>query len=178
MTWAGVRRGNRLYDYNGMEDWSSRGQIRTSWIRADAQVQALRHRSAADQSARELAASAANLEALIAEKKRPGEAKLRALGTQLYVRYYGTEDHDAPTPPQDPLIELKATELRLSSLPPIKMETTANVSLAQIVGSTLRSNHSANHSAKHSPPPPMESETPANVSIAESVLSMLRSNHY
>jgi tetratricopeptide (TPR) repeat protein len=141
MTLAGVRGGSRLYDYTGMEDWSSRGQIRTSWIRADAQVQALRHQSASVRSARELAATAANLEALIAEKKRPGEAKLRALGTQLYVRYYGSEDHDAPTPPQDPLIELKATELRLSSLPPIRTETSANVSLAQSVGSMLRSKH-------------------------------------
>jgi len=141
MTWSGVRGGRRLYDYSGMEDWSNSGQIRTSWVRADAQVQALRHQSASVQSARELAATAANLEALIAEKKRPGEAKLRALGTQLYVRYYGTEDHDAPTPPQDPLIELKATELRLSSMPQIKTVTSGNVGLAQSIGSMLRSKH-------------------------------------
>ncbi len=141
-----LRRGRGVYNYsNPNVDISGGGQIRSSWIRADAQSQALRHQAQAAQAAREIANSAANLEILLAEKKRPGEAKLRALGTDLYVRYYGTEDHDDPTPPRDPEIELKATEGKLSSLPPVKIKTISPddspVSLSQTLGAVLRSEH-------------------------------------
>lgn len=151
MTLNGVRRGDRMYDYygaNSANEVSGRSQIRSSWVRADAQKEALRHQSAALKAARELSASAANLEALLAEKPRPGGAKLRALGTQLYVRYYGNEDHEAPTPPEDPPIELKATELswkgspaaptiaskQLSATP----QSTESISLSQAAASILR----------------------------------------
>jgi len=66
-----------------------------------------------------LQSSANNLQYLLADKKHPGEAKLRAFGTNLFVRYYGNEDHEAPTPPPDPILQLRATQLRLSELPPL-----------------------------------------------------------
>ncbi len=148
MSLRGVRRGGRLYDYGGGRDVSNSSEIRSSWIRADAQREALKHQIAAVQSCRELAASAANLEALIAEKKRPGEAKLRALGTQLYVRYYGDEDHESPTPPQDPPIELRATELSLKGLSGLSKIATKSMhtepepfSLSQAAGLVLRSKY-------------------------------------
>jgi len=81
---------------------------------------------------------------LLAEPKRPGEPKLRALGTQLYVRYYGTEDHSDPTPPEDPPIELKATELKLASLPPVKASQFNEVKIPASPAQTLGVFHS-NH---------------------------------
>jgi hypothetical protein len=53
----------------------------------------------------------------MAQKKQPGVPKLRAVGTDLYVRYYGNEDHEAPTAPPDPVLELHATQLKLTALP-------------------------------------------------------------
>lgn len=46
----------------------------------------------------------------------PGDAKLKALGTNLYVRYYGddTPSYDLPPVPEDPIQELRAKALRLS----------------------------------------------------------------
>jgi tetratricopeptide (TPR) repeat protein len=103
-----------------MGDMSSMYAINTSYIRTDGQVQANLARAAAAKAQTELQTSANNLEYLLADKKQPGEAKLRAFGTNLFVRYYGNEDHEAPTAPPDPMIELKATQMRLSELPPLK----------------------------------------------------------
>lgn len=114
MTVRGINNG-RYGGYNNGDDVSNLRQIRTNWIRSDAQVQGLKYQAAAAKAAYELQNSAANLEILLAEKKRPGEAKLRALGTDLYVRYYGNDDHEPPAPPQDPPIELHATQLKLSA---------------------------------------------------------------
>ncbi|HEY9677964.1 MAG TPA: hypothetical protein V6C76_08135 [Drouetiella sp.] len=113
-----VRNGRTLYNYD--DEYSTRGQIRSSWARSDAAVQALNHQAMATQKAREIANSAANLESLLAEKKVDGEAKLRALGTNLFVRYYGNSDHEDPLPSDDPPIELRATEQKLQDLPATK----------------------------------------------------------
>lgn len=151
MTMRGLRNGRGIYDYNRYYEMSSAGQIATAWHRADAQSQALRHTVQATQAAREIANSAANLQILLAEPKRANEPKLRALGTNLYVRNYGTDDHADPIPPEDPPIELKATELKLASLPRVRVappnlsasyskETKVPASLAQTLDHWYRSN--------------------------------------
>lgn len=148
MTLQSLRNGRGIYNYgNAYSEISQEAAIHTSWLRADAQSQALMHQSQASIAARELANSAANLEILLAEQPRAGVPKLRALGTNLYVRYYGTDDHFDPTPPEDPPIELKATQLKLASLPPLPLlpnhknepvfAVTNRVSLSQVLATAL-----------------------------------------
>lgn len=68
--------------------------------RQDAQQQATRHMTAAAQKSTLVENSATNLLSLIAEDPRPGHVKMKALGTNLYVRNYGTEK----IPVQEPLL--------------------------------------------------------------------------
>jgi len=100
-----------------MGEMSNMYAIRTSYIRSDGQVQANLARAAGTQAQAELQSSANNLQYLLADKKHEGQAKLRAFGTNLFVRYYGNEDHEPQTAPPDPLVQLRATQLRLSELP-------------------------------------------------------------
>jgi hypothetical protein len=95
------------------QSWSSQS--------SDYQVQQLRRQQADVQSAQSAQESANNLERLMAEKPNSGSGtpKLRALGTNLFVRYYGSHDQDgstASTPPADPVQELKAKELKFSDM--------------------------------------------------------------
>jgi tetratricopeptide (TPR) repeat protein len=94
---------------------SNQNQINTSYIRSDANVQAMRAQQAGVKSAEELQKSANNLESLLGEKPRAGSPHLRALGTNLFVRNYSDHDDDS-IPPVDPIIELKARQERLADL--------------------------------------------------------------
>lgn len=83
---------------------SNMAQIQTSWQRTDARVQANLARQAAANKAAMVNESAANLKNQMFSKQIPGDATLHALGTNLYVRYYGndTPSYDAPLVPEDP----------------------------------------------------------------------------
>lgn len=100
---------------------SNMNQIQQSYLRSDTQVQAYRYRTTGTQAAAYAQESANNLETLLAEKARPGEAKLRALGTNLYIRNYGSKANDGnvlSTPPEDPVEQLRATAKRLADVAP------------------------------------------------------------
>jgi tetratricopeptide (TPR) repeat protein len=60
--------------------------------------------------------SANNLVGLLAEHGHATNPHLRALGTNLYVRNYASPDDDE-LPPQDPVFEMRATQIKLSDLP-------------------------------------------------------------
>jgi hypothetical protein len=115
---AAAQNANRYGRTYNMGDISNPYAIRTSYIRSDGQVQANLAKAEAAKAQADLQTSANNLEYLLADKKKDGEAKLRAFGTNLYTRYYGDEDHEAPTPPPDP--GMKATQMRLSDFAPVK----------------------------------------------------------
>ncbi len=106
------RRGYQLYNDNEMSNLES---LRTSYLRNDAVVQGTRARAEATRKAAFVAQSASNLKSLMMQPTRPGNAKLRALGTNLYVRYYGNETPswtESPVP-EDPAIELAAKANKL-----------------------------------------------------------------
>ncbi|MBX9687644.1 MAG: tetratricopeptide repeat protein, partial [Candidatus Obscuribacterales bacterium] len=67
--------------------------------RLDGQQQAHQHMSAATQRSAHVEKSASNLLYLIGESPKPGHVKVKAAGTNLYVRNYGME----PRPPLQPL---------------------------------------------------------------------------
>ena len=99
----------------GNREVSNQARINTSWIRNDSMVQGMKAQQQGVQSAAELQKSANNLESLLGEKPRAGSPHLRALGTNLFVRNYSDHDDDS-TPPQDPPLELKAKQEKLSDL--------------------------------------------------------------
>ncbi len=106
------RRGYQLYNDNEMSNLEN---LRTSYLRNDAIVQGTRARAEATRKAAFVAQSASNLKSLMMQPTRPGNAKLRALGTNLYVRYYGSDTPswtEAPVP-EDPAIELAAKANKL-----------------------------------------------------------------
>ncbi len=76
--------------------------------RQNAQQEAAKHMAAAAARSVSIEASAASLLSLIAEDPRPGRLKLKAAGTNLYVRNYGFE-------PGDPLKALVAEWEKISS---------------------------------------------------------------
>lgn len=81
---------------------------------ADAREQAARHMGAAMASALAVESSATNLLRLISEKAKPGKVKLRAAGTNLYVRSYGSE----PAPVPEPLLASWELLPQAQALPP------------------------------------------------------------
>jgi tetratricopeptide (TPR) repeat protein len=104
--------------YNDHDEMSDINMLRTSYLRNDAVVQGMRARVEATRKAAHVAQSAANLKALMMQPSRPGDAKLRALGTNLYVRYYGSDTpswSEAPVP-EDPAIELAAKAHKLRKI--------------------------------------------------------------
>lgn len=106
------RRGYQLYNDNEMSNLEN---LRTSYLRNDAVVQGTRARAEATRKAAFVAQSASNLKSLMMQPTRPGNAKLRALGTNLYVRYYGNDTPswtESPVP-EDPAIELAAKANKL-----------------------------------------------------------------
>lgn len=96
-------------------EMSNLGQINASYQQSDARVQGNLARIEASTKAAAVAECATNLKDQMMQPARPGDAKLKALGTNLYVRYYGddTPSYDDPQPPEDPLQELHAKALSL-----------------------------------------------------------------
>lgn len=98
-----------------VDEISNQAQIRTSYIRYDGQTQANQARAAAALKAAYVNESAANLKEQIDARHLPEDAHLRALGTNLYVRYYGEAgpSYDQPAVPEDPITELSAKANRV-----------------------------------------------------------------
>lgn len=97
--------------------FSNMSMMQQAYVRNDARIQAMQNQAETTQAATYAQESANNLERLLAEKPTAGKLKLRALGTDLYTRYYGSKENDGnvvSTPPADPIIEMKATAMRLN----------------------------------------------------------------
>ncbi len=115
----GNRYGNRFYpgrrrsilNWNDRTEISNLTQVKIAYQLADARVQATRAQTDARIRATAIEASANSLYQLLAQPYKPGEPRLRAFGTNLYVRYYGSEPSDGlhQPPPVDP--GLKASPL-------------------------------------------------------------------
>lgn len=82
--------------------------MQTDWVRQNYLARAEAARKAAFVNE-----SAANLKAQMLQPLSPGGSRLRALGTNLYVRYYGDDNPSIVDPPvpEDPEIELTAKSL-------------------------------------------------------------------
>ncbi len=104
---AGTGQGGRNY-YPG--EISNLNYLRNSWARTDARVRALAVQREAAQRAAYVAESAANLKDQLLRPQKKGTARLRALGTNIYVRYYGDETPSSAEEivPEDPALELRA----------------------------------------------------------------------
>jgi tetratricopeptide (TPR) repeat protein len=91
--------------------------LRASYQLTDSQVQANRYWQDAANAARFTRESANSLKQLLSEAPKSNSAapRLRALGTNLYVRNYG--DYDDELPPADPPLELRAQAKSFSDLP-------------------------------------------------------------
>lgn len=74
-----------------LEDIRQKALHRASWIREDAQQQAHRRVAMAARHSEYTEKAASNLMALIAENPKAGHVKVKAAGTNLYVRNYGFE---------------------------------------------------------------------------------------
>jgi len=106
----------RRWYYRPDEEVSGRAYIQNSWHRNDAMREAALARIEATRRAAEIQKSSNNLKLLIADpSNKPGSAKLRALGTNLYVRFYGSPERD-DIPGEDKPLELKAKAGLLSDL--------------------------------------------------------------
>ncbi len=107
------RRGYQGYDDR---EQSNLANIRNNYLRNDAAVQATKIRAEAARKAAFVAQSAADLKSQMMQPVRPGNAKLRALGTNLYVRYYGNDTpswNDSPVADDAPVeLAAKAHKLR------------------------------------------------------------------
>lgn len=99
-------------DLAQIEQWR---QLQTSYQYYDARVQALRAQIDARERATHIQSSANELADQLAQPYKPGQPRLRAFGTNLYVRYYGSEASDGSDrlPPADP--GLKATPTSLAT---------------------------------------------------------------
>jgi tetratricopeptide (TPR) repeat protein len=101
----------------GRGEISDLGRLRSNYIRTDAQVQANYARSESARKSAFVQESTANLKD---QMLKPGilkdDARLKALGTTLYCRYYGDETPsvDEPPVPEDPIQELKARAMGLT----------------------------------------------------------------
>ena len=105
--------------FSNMASFYDPTQQSWSYYSSDYQVQQMRRQQANVQAAQYAQDSANNLERLMAEKQNGSTPKLRALGTNLFVHYYGSHDQDGSTasiPPADPMPELKAKPLKLSDM--------------------------------------------------------------
>ena len=90
-----------------------------SYTTSDAQVSAMRKQQEDVQHAQYAQDSANNLQRLMSEKQNANQPKLRALGTNLFVRYYGSHDQDGSTasaPAADPVVEMKANQWKLGDM--------------------------------------------------------------
>lgn len=96
-------------------EFSNQSYIRNVRNQSAGMTRMVREQNNARLKALYVAESAANLKDQLLKAPRPGDARLRALGTNLYVRYFGDEnssERSMPVP-EDPPIELRATALKL-----------------------------------------------------------------
>lgn len=106
----------RRWYYRQDDEVSNRSYIQNSWHRNDAMREAALARYEAARRSVEIQKSANNLKLLIADpSNKPGNAKLRALGTNLYVRFYGSPERD-DVPGEDKPLELRARAGLLSDV--------------------------------------------------------------
>jgi len=108
--------GGGMTAYNRREI-SNMGRLQSNYVRTDFQVQANKARIEAAQKAAFVQESAANLkDQLLKGAVLKDDAKLKALGTSLYCRYFGddTPSVDEPPVPEDPIVELKARAIGLT----------------------------------------------------------------
>lgn len=106
----------RRWYYRPDEEVSNRSYIQNSWHRNDAMREAALARYEAARRSVEIQKSANNLKLLLADpSNKPGNARLRALGTNLYVRFYGSPERD-DVPGDDKPLELRARAGLLSDL--------------------------------------------------------------
>lgn len=93
---------------------SDRSEIASSYWRYDSLRESAKHRELATHRAFEAERCSNNLKELLADHSNHGtNPKLRALGTNLYVRNYRNNDFDLLAPPQDPVVELRAKDKSL-----------------------------------------------------------------
>lgn len=121
---ARSRGGQRQLDYYGGRighgnEVSDMAMINGYWALSDFAVQSYRARAEAARKAALVAQSAADLKAQMLQPVSPGGPSLRALGTNLYVRYYGNENSSIvdPPAPDDPVVELAAQAKKLKPAP-------------------------------------------------------------
>lgn len=101
--------GGGRYGY-GPGEISDLNYLRGNYARSDVRARAMAAQREAAQKAAYVAESASNLKDQLLRPHKKGEAHLRALGTNVYVRYYGDETPSSSDEkiPEDPAIELKA----------------------------------------------------------------------
>jgi tetratricopeptide (TPR) repeat protein len=106
----------------GRLNWRQRGEV-SSWEQTrqafrqfDDRAQAINYRANATRTAAAAQTSANNLILLLAEQDNGTNPHLRALGTNLYVRNYGSSRLD-DLPPDDPPLELRARAWKLADMP-------------------------------------------------------------
>lgn len=120
---------NRRYFGDG-SDVSQQYWLQSSYLRTDYLRQAALARAEAAKRAFEVQKSANNLKMLLADSQaHPGSngPKLRALGTNLYIRNYG-EDREDLELPVDPPIEMRAKQMKLADDPQLKKKLSAKSS--------------------------------------------------
>ncbi|MBX9570525.1 MAG: hypothetical protein K2X77_16640 [Candidatus Obscuribacterales bacterium] len=81
-----------------LEEIRQKALYKAAWVREDAQQQAHRRMAAETKRSELVEKSASNLLALIAETPKVGKVKLKAAGTNLYVRNYAMEPLPTPEP--------------------------------------------------------------------------------
>lgn len=110
---GGGRGGRNGFGYPG--EISDLNYMRSSWARTDSRVRAMAMQREAAQRAAYVSESAANLKEQLLRPQKKGDAHLRALGTNVYVRYYGDETPSSSddNPPEDPALELRAKQQQL-----------------------------------------------------------------
>lgn len=112
-------RANNVYGNWGQGPYggelSNSAMLNNAYARSDYMTQANRLRAESAYKAALVAQSAASLKEQMLQPQKPGAARLRALGTNLYVRYYGNDTSSiAEVPvPEDPPLELKAIAAKL-----------------------------------------------------------------
>ncbi len=117
---------NRRYFGDG-GDVSQQNWLQSSYLRTDYLRQAALARAEGAKRAFEVQKSANNLKMLLAEAQShpntPGP-KLRALGTNLYIRNYG-EDKEDLNLPVDPPVEMRAKQMKLLDDPQLTKKLSA-----------------------------------------------------
>lgn len=118
--YANRRNGRFYYDGNYRDPYAEReisdlNYIKTDYLRTDGQAQANLALTEGVQKSNTLYETSTSLKEQLLQPVKPGGAKLRALGTNLYARYYGdgTPSTDDPAIVDPPPAGLEASAKRL-----------------------------------------------------------------